>query len=221
MSIALHINEIRAEIDSACARTQRDPSTVHLLAVSKHQPVSLLEEAYFAGLRDFGENYVQELLEKKAALAHLPGIRWHLIGHLQTNKARLASGAADYFHALDSEKLARELAKRAVKPLSVFIQVKIDDERTKSGMSEHEVGSLIELVRKEPMLRLEGLMCIPEPRSPIELMRPAFRRLASLASGFEADAALKLSMGMSSDFTIAIEEGANWIRVGTRLFGER
>lgn len=217
MSIAARLSEIRGAISQACARVGRDAGDVNLLAVSKLQPAEAIEEAYHAGQRDFGENYVQELVGKRARLAHLTDLRWHLIGHLQTNKAKQVVAAADFFHALDSEKLARELAKRATRPLPVFIEVNVDREATKAGVMPEGVEALIQFVCAEPNLKLEGLMCIPEHREPIELMRPAFRALADLAR----PRGLKLSMGMSSDFEIAIEEGAHWVRVGTKLFGER
>lgn len=217
MSIAQRLSEIGARVSGACGRSGRDPRTVHVLAVSKLQPAAAIEEAYHAGQRDFGENYVQELLEKREKLQHLPGIRWHLIGHLQTNKAKQVAAAIDFFHALDSEKLIVELAKRTQRILPVFIEVNVDAEGGKAGVSPELLPQLIKSVRAEPKLKLEGLMCIPQHHDQAELMRPAFKRLAALA----APTALQLSMGMSADFEVAVEEGANWIRVGTLLFGAR
>ena len=219
------LDEIRAQIASACARVKRDSSSVRLLAVSKTQPLELIEEAYDLGLRDFGENYVQELVGKREKLAHLPNINWHLIGPLQTNKARLAVANAEVFHALDSAKLTQMLGRRAQEiglgaPWPVFIQVNVDVEASKAGVSPNDLPALITAVRDEPALKLEGLMCIPEPKSDIEQMRPAFKRLVDLARQHGLTDS-KFSMGMSEDFTVAIEEGAHLIRVGRRLFGPR
>jgi pyridoxal phosphate enzyme (YggS family) len=199
---------------------------VHILAVSKTQSLAAIEEAYSCGLRDFGENYVQELAEKREKLSHLKEIRWHLIGHLQTNKVKQAVEVADFFHALDSEKIVREAARRAKglreSPWPVFIEVNVDTEPTKSGASPQELPRLIESVRQEPSLMLEGLMCIPKPTQDKEQLSAAFRRLSMLAAaGQGPNPPLKLSMGMSDDFEIAIEQGANWIRIGRKLFGER
>ncbi|MBI3557595.1 MAG: YggS family pyridoxal phosphate-dependent enzyme [Deltaproteobacteria bacterium] len=221
VSIARRLSEIQAVVNAAAARASRKPGDVRILAVSKIQPIALIEECYSLGLRDFGENYVQELVEKRRLLAHLKDIRWHLIGHLQTNKAKQVVNEADCFHALDSEKLLRELARRAERVLPVFIEVNIDDEPSKAGVPPAVVEALVQAVRAEPKLKLEGLMCIPEAKSDPEMMRPAFRRMSALARKVEQTHPLLLSMGMSSDFEVAVEEGANWVRVGAKLFGER
>lgn len=230
MSIARRLAEIRESIAMACSRSGRTLSDVRLLAVSKMQPLELIEEAYAAGLRDFGENYVQELAQRRKALLHLSEIRWHLIGHLQTNKAKQALQSAHVFEALDSEKLLQELAHRAADsgarlPWPVFIQVNIDAEPTKSGVLPDAVEKLMYKVISEKVLKLEGLMSIPEPKHPSEKMRPAFRKLAQLAqktsNACGLTSQLQLSMGMSEDFEVAIEEGANWVRVGRKLFGDR
>ncbi len=224
-AIEPNLSRVRAKIEGACRRAGRDPGDVHLIAVSKLQPVALIEEAYRLGVRDFGENYVQKLVEKKQALKHLPGLRWHLIGPLQTNKAKAAVENADFFHALDSEKLALELCKRVNRiagrdrPLPVFLQVNLDGEASKSGATPNSAQALADFIRTKKELRLEGLMCIPEPR-PAKEMRQAFQRLRELANTI-GGAPLALSMGMSDDFDVAIEEGAVWIRVGRALFGER
>ena len=217
MSLAERLNAIRSEMAQACVLSGRNPKEVHLLAVSKLQPASLIEETYDLGIRDFGENYVQELIKKRQALSHLKEIRWHLIGPLQSNKSKQAVENADYFHALDSLKLANELSKRCEtsrKRLPVFIQVNIDDEPTKSGVSIALLEDIVQQVVTLPNLELKGLMCIPEQKPD---MRSAFRKMRDLAKTRQ----LELSMGMSDDFDQAIAEGANWIRVGTKLFGKR
>lgn len=221
MSIAQNLDHLRKSVAEVCSRVGREPSSVRILAVSKLQPIELIEEAYVAGIRDFGENYVQELVEKRRRLMHLNGIRWHLIGHLQTNKVKTVIQEADCFHALDSEKLIREIVKRASRPWPVFIEVNVDDELSKTGIHPEVLGGIVRKVRQEPLLKLEGLMCIPEPRPEPALMRPAFRKLGVLAREHSAGGPLALSMGMSADFEVAVEEGSNWIRVGTRLFGDR
>lgn len=225
MQIKERLAELSAVMAAAAKRAGRATADARLLAVSKTQPPELIEEAYRAGVRDFGENYVQELVEKRAKLAHLTDIRWHLIGHLQTNKAKLVVANAHCFHALDSAKLARELGKRAAEaklaaPFPVFIQVNVDLEDTKSGVAPEALGEVIAAVRAEPALKLEGLMCIPEPRDSAQEMRPAFKRMVELTRA-NALVDAKLSMGMSEDFEVAIEEGAHWVRVGRKLFGER
>lgn len=223
MSIALRLSEIRSDIEQACARSGRQSRNVNILAVSKLQSKESIEEAYAAGIRDFGENYVQELLQKKKQLTHLTDIRWHLIGHLQTNKAKVVSNEVSSFHALDSEKLAIELNKRTENSLPVFIEVNIDNEPSKEGIAPEKLSEFIAVVGRQPRLKIEGLMCIPEHKEPIEMMRPAFKKLSLLAKSLRETTPyeLKLSMGMSSDYVVAIEEGANWIRIGTKLFGER
>lgn len=216
MSLGERLRKVEERIANACAASGRKRNLVHLLAVSKLQPVSLIEEAYALGLRDFGENYVQELVEKRAALAHLKDIRWHLIGPLQTKKAKLAAQNANFFHALDSIKIADELDKRVKeiggKPLQVFIQINVDAEATKSGIAPSDLAAFTSHIRSLTSLNLRGLMCIPEPRDD---MHPSFKKMHELGPSLE------LSMGMSHDFETAIAEGANWIRVGTAIFGER
>lgn len=221
-AVESNLSRVREKTERACRRSGRDPETVRLVAVSKLQPVALIEETYRLGVRDFGENYVQELVEKKQALKRLPDLRWHLIGPLQKNKARIAVENADFFHALDSEKLALELCKRLAgrtRPFPVFLQVNLDAEASKAGVAPKDAPALAAFIRARKELHLEGLMCIPEPRPP-ERMRPAFARLRELA-GAIGGAPLALSMGMSEDFEIAIEEGSSWIRVGRAIFGER
>ncbi len=217
MSLAERLASVKKEIEIACIDARRKPGAVHLIAVSKLQPVSLIEEAYHLGQRDFGENYVQELTEKKQTLAHLPDIRWHLIGSLQSNKARQALACADYFHALDSLRLAQELSKRSEgtqKMLPVFIQINVDTEATKSGVKPEELDSLLTTIRMLPGLTVKGLMTIPAPKSD---MHPTFQKMRELSEPHH----LELSMGMSEDFSQAIKDGSNWVRVGRKIFGDR
>jgi len=212
-----NLEQVRARIRSAAARAGRDPREITLIAVSKVFPAAAIREAYALGLRDFGENYVQEFESKAPALGNLEEARFHLIGRLQSNKARRA---AELFHAIqtvDTEKLARRL-NDAGKPLDVMIEVKLSEEESKSGMDPGALASLIERVRGFPNLRLLGLMTMPPWFDDPEAARPYFRRLRELAGcgGLQS-----LSMGMSHDLEVAIEEGATHVRVGTALFGPR
>jgi PLP dependent protein len=205
----------------ACERVQRDPAELRFIAVSKHQPVALIEAAYEAGCRDFGENYVQELVEKRAALSHLSDVRWHLIGHLQRNKVRLALSALHCIHTLDSERLVREVAQRALDrglEVEAFVEVNVAGEAQKHGCREEELPALVALIRESPSLKLCGLMTIPPQTDDAETGRTYFRALRNLAA---RQSLPRLSMGMSSDFEVAIEEGATDVRVGTALFGTR
>lgn len=204
-------------IQSACARAGRPRETVTLIAVSKVFPAQALEEAYEAGLREFGENYVQEFEAKSAQLGPLPGARFHLIGHLQSNKSRRAVELFDVIQTVDSEKLARRLNEPG-KPLEVMIELKLSPEEAKAGAAPESLPGLIRAIREQGSLRLKGLMTMPPWSDDPEQSRPYFRRLRQLAM----DEGLPcLSMGMSHDLEVAIEEGATHIRVGTALFGKR
>lgn len=222
-----NLSEIRKRIIKACERSQRDPNEVHLLAVSKMQPDHCIEEAYALGIRDFGENYAQELLRKKKMFDHLNGVRWHMIGPLQRNKVKNILGVADFFHALDQESLLSEFQKRSealnsssnLAPLKVFIEVNVDDETSKAGVPLSQVRDLAKKTNELKCISLAGLMCIPSPTGDV---RKAFQKMAALRSELQEEGIpLALSMGMSGDYEIAIEEGSNWIRLGTALFGER
>ena len=201
-----------------------------LLAVSKTQPADAIAGLAALGQRAFGENYVQEATMKQAALALLgppaPGLEWHLIGHLQSNKAKEAATRFDWVQAVDRERLVLALnAHRPAEqePLNVLIQVNIDDEASKHGCRLEDVEHLGDLVAAQPRLRLRGVMVIPAPHADVEARRPAFRRARQL---FEAMTARHphvdtLSMGMSDDLEIAVAEGATMVRIGTALFGAR
>ncbi len=187
--------------------------------------MELVREAYAAGHRAFGESYAQELVAKAEALQDLPGIEWHFIGHLQSNKARKIAPFAHVVHAVDSPGLARELGRRVAQsgrpPLPVLIEVNVSGEPQKHGASPGDLTDLIASVRAEPSLSLRGLMTVPEAGE-LDLARRAFETLASLRSLHGGEALLpELSMGMSGDFELAIACGATMVRVGTAIFGAR
>jgi hypothetical protein len=216
-TLAERLAEVRQRIAQAAQRAGRNPSDITLIAVTKVFPAHAIRDAYALGLREFGENYVQEFAGKLPELAGLEGARFHLIGHLQTNKSRLA---ADMFHCIqtiDSAKLARRL-NEAGKPLDAMLEVKLSPEQAKSGAAPEELPELIEAVRSCPNLHLLGLMTMPPWSDDPEPSRPYFRRLRELAS---LHGLPHLSMGMSHDLETAIEEGATYVRVGTALFGKR
>jgi len=221
--IARQLNAVRERIEAAARRAGRDPRSVRLVAASKTQPALAIRAAYAAGARDFGENYVQEALSKRAELSDLSDVRWHLIGHLQTKKARIAAGAFDLVQSLDSIRLADALAKaRPDPPIAVLVEVNLGGEASKTGVPPDEVEALINAVRAKVEVR--GLMAIPPPASNPEHSRTYFVQLRGLRDRLAAAAGFALSdlsMGMSDDFEIAIEEGATIVRVGRAIFGER
>ncbi len=225
------LNDISRLIENAANAADR-PSP-RLLAVSKTQSAAAVAELAALGQRDFGENYVQEAAAKQAALKQdelgamaLPPLEWHLIGHLQSNKAREAADLFDWVQTVDRTKLVAALARHrdpARAPLNVLIQVNIDDEASKHGCRPDQVEALVAAIAGEPMLRLRGLMVIPTPHDDPELARPAFRRSRALFDALrerhpDVDT---LSMGMSGDAAVAIAEGATMVRIGTALFGAR
>jgi len=217
--VAVRLERLRASLRDACRAAGRPEDSVELLAVSKLQPLPLLREAHAAGVRAFGENYAQELRDKSAALADLPGIRWHAIGPLQTNKAKYVARSAHVFHALDRAEVAEELSRRRTgTPLEVYLEVNIGGEASKSGVAPADLPALAERVRQLPGLTLVGLMAMPPLGPDAEDSRPHFRELAQLA---RAQGLKGLSMGTTHDYRVAIEEGATVVRVGTALFGER
>jgi PLP dependent protein len=208
---------VQARIREAAARARRDPSEITLVAVTKIFPAEAVREAWQLGLRVFGENYVQEFEEKRPALADLEGARFHLIGHLQSNKARKAAELFDAVQTVDSAKLARRLDE-AGKLLDVMLEVKLSPEQAKSGAAPEELPALIDALAACRNLRLLGLMTMPPWSDDPEVSRPYFRRLRELAV---RHGLRELSMGMSHDLEAAIEEGATYVRVGTALFGRR
>jgi hypothetical protein len=219
--VAERLAGVRARLAEACRAAGRDPLLVRLVAVSKTQPAAAVREAYAAGQRDFGENYAQELRDKARELADLPDLRWHFVGGLQTNKVKLVVGTAHLFHALDSLRLAQALDQRQALGggvLETLVEVNVGLEPQKHGVVAVELPGLLEACRGLPHLRVTGLMCIPPLDTDAESHRPHFRALRALA----ADHGLReLSMGMTDDFAVAIQEGATMVRVGTAIFGAR
>ena len=223
--IAANAAAVRAGIAAACARTGRDPAGVTLVAVTKTHPAEVVVAAVAAGLRDVGENRVQELVAKRTELADLP-VAWHLIGHVQTNKARDAVRHADVVHGVDSLKLGEALARRAEaegRVLPVLVQVNVSGEATKAGVPPDDAPALVDALAALGALRVDGLMTIASPAGDPEAVRPEFRRLRALRDACaRADRPLPvLSMGMSGDYAVAVEEGATHVRVGSALFGTR
>ena len=209
--------EVLSRIERAAARAGRPADDITLLAVTKIFPISAIEEAYSLGLRDFGENYVQEFEGKYPSVAALAGARFHLIGHLQSNKARRAAEIFHVVETVDSVKLAQRL-NEAGRPIEVMLEVKLSEEQAKSGAAPAEIPALIEAVAACPNLRLTGLMTMPPWSDDAEASRPYFRRLRETG---ERNGLRRLSMGMSHDLEVAIEEGSTEVRVGTALFGPR
>jgi pyridoxal phosphate enzyme (YggS family) len=215
---------VRRRIEAAAGRSGRAAASVTLVAVSKIMPVEAIREAVAAGVTILGENRVQEARDKIEALAG--AVEWHLIGHLQTNKAKLAVGLFDRIHSLDSIRLAHELerhAGEAGRRVRCLVQVNVGGEEQKNGASESEVRPLLEAASRLPHILVEGLMAIPPFLSDPEAVRPFFRRLRVLREALARDGFFlpDLSMGMTQDFEVAIEEGATLVRVGTAIFGPR
>ncbi|MCA1797451.1 MAG: YggS family pyridoxal phosphate-dependent enzyme [Geobacteraceae bacterium] len=226
-SISQRLAQIHARMDEACARCGRDPETVELIAVSKKKPASMIDAAAHAGQQLFGESYVQEFCDKEAEVTE--DVRWHFVGALQSNKVKYLRGKVEMIHALDRYSLAREINKqwrKLDKTIDVLIQVNLAGEQSKAGVAPEDVQALVERVAELPHVRVRGLMALPPMAEDPEETRPWFRQLCALAHkldtlelpGVSMDT---LSMGMSHDFEVAIEEGATLIRVGTAIFGAR
>ena len=218
---------VRQRIQQACQAAGRDPASVGLLAVSKLQPAQAVRQAQQAGQQAFGENYVQEALDKMAALADLRGaIEWHLIGPLQSNKTRVVAEAFDWVHSVDRLKIAQRLSDQRpaqLPPLNVCLQVNISGEASKSGLLPQEVAQVAAAVAALPRLRLRGLMSIPEPAQGLQAQQAPHRALRLMQQelnqrGLALDT---LSMGMSDDLEAAVAEGSTMVRVGTAIFGAR
>ena len=220
VTVADRLNDIRSRVQAASKRAAL-ASPVTLIAVSKTQPASAVREAYAAGQRDFGENYVQELVAKAKELSDLPDLRWHFIGHLQRNKVKDVLPIASLVQAVDRIELAQEINKRASKRVPVLIEVNLAGEEQKAGAAIAALPELIEAIRALPLLELRGLMAVPPASEDPELTRPYFQQLRELARANEGASHLELSMGMSSDFEVAVEEGASIVRVGSSIFGSR
>lgn len=227
-AISENVPRVRERIDAACRRAGRRTEEVRLVAISKTFPAEAIRAACEVGLRDFGENRVQEAATKRPALSDLP-ITWHLVGHLQSNKAKLARELFHWVHSVDSFRLAERLDHMAASPsdrLFALVEVNLGGEETKSGVPENELVPLLESVGGLATLEVRGLMVIPPFADDPEQTRPYFRRLRELAATIAARnlpgvSMQELSMGMSHDFEVAIEEAATMVRVGTAIFGER
>ncbi len=221
------LREVEGKIREACERSGRDPEEVTLVAVSKTKPVEMIREAYEAGVRDFGENKVQEMMEKQGQLPD--DIRWHMIGHLQRNKVKYLIGKVHLIHSVDSLRLAREISDQSVKrdvDTDILIEVNIAGEESKFGISGGEALTLVEEAAKLPRIHIRGLMVVAPFVEDPEENRTCFRELKELS----VDISRKkidniymyvLSMGMTGDYEVAIEEGSTMVRVGTGIFGER
>jgi pyridoxal phosphate enzyme (YggS family) len=224
-SIESNLQVVRARIAAAARAAGREAGAIALLAVSKTFAVDAVRAALAAGQCEFGENYVQEAVEKIAVLAPL-GLKWHFIGPIQSNKTRTIAEHFDWVHSVARENIASRLSQarpERLGPLDICLQVNVSGEASKSGVQPAEVRSLAEAVRTMPRLRLRGLMAVPEPSEVVELQRRRFGELRMLlgqlnAAGFGLDT---LSMGMSQDLEAAVTEGATIVRVGTAIFGER
>ena len=221
-TIAGNIALVEARIRDAALAVQRDVTSVHLLAVSKTKPAAALREAYAAGLRNFGENYLQEARAKQVELADLP-LCWHFIGPIQSNKTRDIAEHFAWVHSVDRLKIAQRLSEQRpadLPPLNICIQVNVSGEASKSGCTPHDLPALAAAINALPRLKLRGLMAIPEPTDDRSEQDAAFATvrtlLQSLNMGLDT-----LSMGMSHDLESAIAQGATWVRIGTALFGAR
>lgn len=217
MGLADRIQAVRERITRAAQRAGRRPEEITLLAVTKIFPVDVILEAYSLGLREFGENYVQEFEEKYPKVKDLDRARFHLIGHLQSNKSRKAVEMFHVVQTVDSTKLAKRLGEPG-RPVEVMVEVKLSEEATKHGVGPDGLGAVIDAVQAVPSLRLRGLMTMPPWSDDAETSRPYFRKLRALARQYDLP---ELSMGMSNDIEVAVEEGSTMVRVGTALFGSR
>ena len=227
--IADRVAAVRDRIARAAARVGRTAGEVTLVAVSKTHPPEAVREAFAAGVRDVGENRVQEAEGKVAALADLApqGLRWHLVGHLQSNKAKKAAALFDWVHSLDGAPIGRRLGEAAAaagRELRALVQVELAAEQTKFGLDESQLFPALESLRGLGAVRLLGLMALPPYEEDAERTRPYFRRLRALCDRAKQAGLIEgaeLSMGMSHDLEVAVEEGATLVRVGTAIFGER
>ena len=218
-TIAERLAAVLAEVARACERAGRDAAEVTIIGVTKTQPVEAVRDALTAGLTDFGENRVQELAPKAEAAADA-GLtpRWHFIGHLQRNKVRQLLPHTAVLHSLDSERLIDEIERRAAHPLSCYLEVNVGGEASKEGIVPHDLPSLLVAAQSAHHIEVTGLMTVAPPVDDPEQARPIFRRLRELARAHSLDG---LSMGMTDDYAVAIEEGATVVRIGRAIFGAR
>lgn len=227
MDIAANLGTVLAQVTAAAEKARRDPATVRVVAVSKHKPASAVEKAAEAGQLIFGENYVQELIAK-AAEVRKP-VEWHFIGHLQSNKVKQLAGLITMIHSVDRLSLAEEIDRywgRIGRSCEILVQVNVSGEKSKSGATAAEALELVRTISRLPHLRVKGLMTMPPFFDDPEGARPYFRELRELAatisgSAIPGVAMTELSMGMSGDFQVAIEEGATMVRIGSAIFGDR
>jgi hypothetical protein len=227
MSVQENIKNVEEKMTAACEKSGRKPEEVQLIAVSKTKPVEMLQEAYDYGCRDFGENKVQELVDKYEKMPK--DIRWHMIGHLQRNKVKYIVDKVYLIHSVDSLRLAEEISKEAVKhnvTVSILIEVNVAEEESKFGTSSEEVVSLVEEIAKLPNIVIKGLMTIAPYVENAEENRLYFAKLKQISvdiirKNIDNVSMGELSMGMTGDYEVAITEGATYIRVGTGIFGER
>jgi pyridoxal phosphate enzyme (YggS family) len=219
MNIEQNIQNVERCIAGACERAGRSPDEVTLIAVTKTIGIPAIEAAFNAGIRNFGENRVQEAQPKIEQLTSLrPSLIWHMVGHLQTNKAKTAMDIFDIIHSVDSLRLAETLSQSSQSKLPVLIEVNVSGEATKSGFLLPEADEAVKRIGRLPNIEVEGLMTIAPWGSDAEEVRPIFRRLRQLG---DALGLRHLSMGMTDDFEVAIEEGATLVRIGRAIFGER
>ena len=214
---------VQARVGAAAYKAGRDASSIRLVLASKTRPSEAIRAAANAGARDFGENYVQEAIAKHAELSDLTDIRWHLIGHLQTNKVKVAASGFALIHSVDSVRLAEALARAQPSPrVHALIEVNLGGEASKTGVAPDGVAAILDAARDK--LEIDGLMTIPPPASTAEAARPFFAQLRELRDRLATQsgyALSELSMGMTDDFEVAIEEGATIVRIGRAVFGER
>ncbi|UII71224.1 YggS family pyridoxal phosphate-dependent enzyme [Pseudomonas sp. HN11] len=221
-TIADNIGQVSQRIRAATDAVQRDASSIHLLAVSKTKPAQAVREAYAAGMRDFGENYLQEALGKQAELTDLP-LSWHFIGPIQSNKTRAIAENFAWVHSVDRLKIAQRLSEQRpadLPPLNICIQVNVSGEASKSGCTPADLPALAHAISALPRLKLRGLMAIPEPTEDRTAQDAAFAAVRDLQNSLNLPLDT-LSMGMSHDLESAIAQGATWVRIGTALFGAR
>ena len=221
-TIADNIGLVSQRIRAAADAVQRDASSIHLLAVSKTKPAQAVREAYAAGMRDFGENYLQEALGKQAELTDLP-LSWHFIGPIQSNKTRAIAENFAWVHSVDRLKIAQRLSEQRpadLPPLNICIQVNVSGEASKSGCTPADLPALANAISALPRLKLRGLMAIPEPTEERAAQDAAFATVRELQASLNLPLDT-LSMGMSHDLESAIAQGATWVRIGTALFGAR
>ena len=220
--IIANVARVQARIGAACERAGRAVDGVTLVAISKTHPVPAIEAAHLAGVRDFGENRVQEALPKIEAVSgphmHRIDARWHLVGHLQRNKVAAAIGRFDILHSVDSERLAEAIGESAEAPVKALIEVNVAGEASKHGVAPGDVAALAARMARTPNIELLGLMTVAPRADDPEDIRPVFRTLRELRDGLGLT---ELSMGMTDDFEVAVEEGSTLVRVGRAIFGAR